>query len=122
MCALLPYTRRIPICRDNWAMNGQASEHAEQRGEAAEPRLTGTPSQIEWAVQIRRTISTEFDRVAAALEAVAQNQSGRAQSSTQAIIAILEEKRIEVLKNDRAGYFIKHWQELTDQVRLLIRE
>jgi hypothetical protein len=35
-------------------------------------------------------------------------------------IAILEEKRAEVMANDRAGYFIRDWQELGDQVRRMI--
>ena len=38
------------------------------------------------------------------------------------MIAILEEKRLEVLGRNEAGYFIKNWQELTDQVQRLIRE
>jgi hypothetical protein len=36
------------------------------------------------------------------------------------VIAILEEKRAETMANNQAGYFIRNWQELTDQVRQLI--
>jgi len=32
----------------------------------------------------------------------------------------LEEKRHDVMANDRAGYFIHDWQELRDQVREMI--
>lgn len=37
-----------------------------------------------------------------------------------AVIAILEEKREETMAHDQAGYFIRNWQELTDQVRQMI--
>jgi CDP-glycerol glycerophosphotransferase (TagB/SpsB family) len=39
---------------------------------------------------------------------------------TQAIIAIVEEKRTEVMGHQAAGYFIHDWQELRDQVRQMI--
>jgi hypothetical protein len=41
---------------------------------------------------------------------------------TQAILAILEEKRAEVMAREQAGYFIHDWQELTDQVRKMIAQ
>jgi hypothetical protein len=73
--------------------------------------MTGTASQIEWAEQIRPCVNAEFDRVAAAL---------RGRANTAEILAILEEKRAEVMANQSAGYFIREWQELTDQVRKAI--
>jgi len=82
----------------------------------------GTESQIEWAEKIRPLVSTEFDRVAETLEAVARRQSITDRLETRAVIAILEEKRLEVLRRNEAGYFIKNWQELTDQVQRLIRD
>jgi hypothetical protein len=82
--------------------------------------VTGTPSQIEWAEQIKPRVDAEFDRVAKALAARAGVQREPARKDTVAIIAILEEKRAEVMANDRAGYFIRDWQELKDQVRQLI--
>ena len=36
------------------------------------------------------------------------------------MISILEDKRAEVMATRRAGYFIKVWQEITDQVRQMI--
>jgi hypothetical protein len=36
---------------------------------------------------------------------------------TEALIAILEDKRAEVMAKDQAAYFIREWQELRDQVR-----
>jgi hypothetical protein len=73
--------------------------------------MTGSPNQIEWAVEIKARVAAEFDRVAKALE---EAQADRA------VIEILEDKRAEVMARDEAGYFIVEWQELRDQVRLLI--
>ena len=84
--------------------------------------MTGTPSQIEWAEQIKPRVSAEFDRVARAFARAASKQAEGDRARTQAVIAILEEKRAEVMANDRAGYFIRDWQELKDQVRLLIAQ
>lgn len=82
----------------------------------------GTASQIEWAEQIRPRVSAEFDRVAETLEAIARRQSAQDRLETRAIIAILEEKRLEVLGRTEAGYFIKNWQELNDQVQKLLQD
>ena len=88
--------------------------------ETPEQALTGTVNQIEWAKQIRRQVNAEFDRVITALEAVAAKQSRQDRADTQAIIAIAEEKRTEVMEHQEAGYFIHDWQELRDQVRQMI--
>ena len=88
--------------------------------ETPEKALTGTVNQIEWAKQIRTQVNAEFDRVITALEAVATKQSGQDRMDTQAIIAIVEEKRTEVMEHQEAGYFIHDWQELRDQVRQMI--
>jgi chaperonin GroES len=82
--------------------------------------MTGTASQVEWADQIRLRVSQEFDRVADAFRIQAGKQTEQDQAETLTVIAILEEKRIETMANDRAGYFIRDWQELSDQVRQLI--
>jgi hypothetical protein len=88
--------------------------------ETPEKALTGTVNQIERAKQIRRQVNAEFDRVVKALEAAATKQSGQDRMDTQAIIAIVEEKRTEVMEHQDAGYFIHDWQELRDQVRQMI--
>jgi hypothetical protein len=85
-----------------------------------ELRMSGTSSQIEWAEQIKPRAGAEFDRVAKALRTAADGQRGQDRIDTEAVIAILEEKRAEVLANDQAGYFIRDWGELKDQVRQLI--
>jgi hypothetical protein len=82
--------------------------------------MTGTDSQIEWADQIKPRVDAEFDRVAKLFRTAADSQRGQERIDTESVIAILEEKRAEVLANDRAGYFIRDWRELTDQVRQLI--
>ena len=82
--------------------------------------MTGTPSQIEWAEQIKPRAGADFDRVAMALSAAAGNHTGQDRIDAQAVIAILQEKRAEVMAIDQAGYFIRNWQELSDQVRRMI--
>ena len=82
--------------------------------------MTGTPSQIEWAEQIKPRVGAEFDRVAKALQKVASRQGARDRLDTQAMISILEEKRAVVMTKDKASYFIQEWQELRDQVRQMI--
>jgi hypothetical protein len=83
-------------------------------------QLTGTRSQVEWAERIRRQVNIEFDRVAASFRAVAQKQPAGKRAATEAIIAILEDKRAKVMSRDQAGYFIRDWQEIDDQVRRMI--
>jgi hypothetical protein len=82
--------------------------------------MTGTPSQLEWADRIRPRVDAEFSRVANAFHDVASRQSEHDRIDTLAVIGILEEKRIEELAHREAGYFIKHWVELSDQVRQTI--
>ena len=88
----------------------------------AEKPLVGTVNQIAWGKQIRANVSAEFDRVVKALESRKPKQTEQHQSETRALIAILEEKRAEVMAKDQAGYFIHDWQELRDQVRRMITQ
>lgn len=99
-----------------------SSGSARNSPEAAERKMTGSVSQVEWAEQIKLKVNAEFDRVAKAFKAVAGKQAEQDRMDTQAVIAILEEKRVEVMANDRAGYFIHDWQELSDQVRQMIAQ
>lgn len=82
--------------------------------------MTGTPNQIQMADQIRPLVEAEFARVALAFQTVALTQQGETRAETMGILEILARKRAEVLANDRAGYFITTWRELSDQVRQLI--
>jgi hypothetical protein len=77
-------------------------------------------NQVEWAEQIKVRVSAEFDRVARVLASVATKQTENDRTDTLAVIAILEDKRAEVMANDRAGYFIHDWQESSDRVRRMI--
>ena len=83
-------------------------------------QLTGTPNQIEWAEQIRLTVAQEFDRVAKVFQAQISIQTGQKQAETRTIIAILDQKRAETLSIPSAGYFIREWRDLNDQVRQMI--
>jgi hypothetical protein len=65
-------------------------------------------------------VNAEFDRVAKALKSAAGKLAERDREDTQAIIAILEEKRAEVMASTQAGCFAHDWQELSDQVRQTI--
>jgi hypothetical protein len=65
-------------------------------------------------------VNAEFDRVAKALGSVAGKQTDRDRVHTQAILAILEDKRADVMARTQAGYFIHDWQEMNDQVRQMI--
>ena len=87
---------------------------------AAKTILVGTPNQIEWAEQIKERVHKEFDRVGIIMKSVAAKQVGWDQTDTLKLVAILEEKRHDVMANDRAGYFLHDWQELSDQVREMI--
>jgi hypothetical protein len=82
--------------------------------------LTGTANQIEWGEQIKARVGKEFDRVANAMRSAAGKQEDLDRTDTLGLVAILEEKRLEVMANDRAGYFIHHWQEPGDQVRHMV--
>lgn len=82
--------------------------------------MGGTANQVEWAERIRRRVNDEFDRVAASFRSITDRQNDDRRADTEAIIAILEDKRAEVVSRDQAGYFIQHWQEIGDQVRQMI--
>jgi hypothetical protein len=82
--------------------------------------MTGTINQIAWAEQIKIEVNGEFDRVRGALKSAASKQSAKDREDTETMIAILEEKRAEVMARVQAGYFIHDWQELRGQVRELI--
>jgi len=84
--------------------------------------LQGTENQVEWAIRIRQQVNEEFDRVSAAFRVVAARQAANRRTETETVIAILEEKRSEVMARVDAGYFIRVWQETAGQVRKLILE
>ena len=82
--------------------------------------MNGAAHEIEWALRIRAQVNAEFDRVARVLERTATQRSGQKRLDTYGMIAILEEKRAEVMSKQDAGYFIHDWQELHDQVRKMM--
>ena len=104
---------------DEERTEGAASPHRDLDGSTVSLD-EGTPSQLEWAERIKRNVDAEFDRVAASFRAVGRNQSRQKREETEMVLTILEDKRAEVMAIRRAGYFIKFWQEITDQVRQMI--
>jgi hypothetical protein len=82
--------------------------------------MNGSASGVEWAERLKLGAGGEFDRVARSFRSIAQQQSGVRRADTEAILAILEDKRGEVMNRMDAGYFIRDWQEISDQVRRMI--
>lgn len=82
--------------------------------------MTGTDNQVEWAERLRAQVDAEFDRVASAFRALEGKQSHARRADTEAILAILEEKRGAVMKREEARYYIREWQEMSDRVRRMI--
>jgi hypothetical protein len=82
--------------------------------------MTGSIDQIEWAERIKTQVNAEFDRVANVMKSSASKQVELDRADTEMVIAILEEKRAEVMAREEAGYFIHDWQESGDQVRQMI--
>src|ERR1041384_5392666 len=91
-------------------------------GPAQKQEMTGTINQVEWAKHIKAQVNAEFDLVAKTLELARSKRAEQDRADIQAMIVILEEKRAEVMANDRAGYFIHDWQESHGRVRKLITE
>jgi hypothetical protein len=81
---------------------------------------SGTPNQVEWAERIKRHVLADFDRVARSFRTIAERQAPEKRANTEAIIAILEDKRAAIMREEQAGYFVREWQEIGDQVRQLI--
>ena len=103
-----------------WEDEGGAAPRIPVTAKREMTAMTGTTNQVDWAEQIKTQVNAEFDRVARALELAASKRAGQDRADIRLMIAILEDKRAEVLANDRAGYFIHDWQELRGQVRELI--
>ena len=110
-------TGALPRDIETWESEGGA--RPDSRGASA-ASMSGTASQVEWAERIKRQVNAEFDRVAASFRSIAAKQGDDKRADTEAIITILEDKRAEVMNRDQAGYFIRDWQEISDQVRQMI--
>jgi hypothetical protein len=84
------------------------------------PLLTGTETQVEWAERIREGVRQEFDRVEKSFRSVAERQDEGSRLRTEAILVILRDKRDDAMSRSDAGYFIREWQDISDQVRQAI--
>ena len=101
-----------------WEDEGGAAP-APLPGNAA-PVTSATASQVESAERIKRQVAEEFDRVAASFRSVAATHNEEKRADTEAVLAILEDKRADVMKRDQAGYFIREWHEIGGQVLQMI--
>jgi hypothetical protein len=101
---------------EDWEGEGGAT----QAPFCASAASMSTASQAAWAERIQHRVNAEFDRVAASFRSVAGKQGDDKRVDTEVIIAVLEDKRAEVMSRKDAGYFIHDWQEIGDQVRQLI--
>ncbi len=114
---------KLEVWQDKRGTAEQAVASSLMRDADVSPsEMSGSEAQVEWALRIRRRVGQEFDRVEAAFRSVAQKQSGTRRADTEAVISILNEKRETVMASRQAGYFIRDWQEIGDQVRLMIRQ
>lgn len=84
------------------------------------PMLTGTETQVEWAERIRDSVRQEFGRVEKSFRSVADRQDAGSRMRTEAILVILRDKRDDAMSRSDAGYFIREWQDISDQVRQAI--
>jgi hypothetical protein len=101
--------------------DGAISSWEDEGGASAQLGMqAGSSSQVEWAERIKRQVIADFDRVAGALRSVAGKQGEDRRDDIEAVIAILEEKRADVLSIRQAGFFIQDWWEINDQVRQMI--
>lgn len=82
--------------------------------------LSGTVNQIDLAKRIRVRVNEEFDDIATSFQQVAAKQGAEARTDTESILAILEQKRTQVMQRTSAGYFISYWREINDQVRQMV--
>jgi len=97
-----------------------ATDDSVDCGAARVVEVAGAASQIEWAEQFRPRVVAEFERVAKALRAGEGARTAADRTYMEGVLGILEEKRAEVLAREEAGYYIREWQELGDQVRRMI--
>ncbi len=101
-----------------WDGEGGAAAGSPQRSSAV--WMSGTTAQVEWAERIKRQVDAEFDRVAASFRSIAARQHGERRAETEAVLAILEDKRAKTMRREQAGYFIHDWQEIGNQVQKMI--
>ena len=82
--------------------------------------MTGGGLQVEVAERIKVRAGADFDRFTAAFEVLSNTQNEPERGETLAIVAIVKELRAQVMANDDAGFFIRGWQDLGDQVRTMV--
>jgi hypothetical protein len=84
--------------------------------------MIGSVDQVKQAERIKVRVNAEFDRIATALGTSAAKKTGQDQTDMQAVIAILEEKRSEIMGKGQADYFIHNWRGELSRIRELIAQ
>jgi len=77
-------------------------------------------AECEGGVPSSRNWRSPSDPVAKALQASLGMSAAQDRMDTHAVVVVFEKKCTEVRTKDQAGYFIRVWRELRDQVRKII--
>ena len=101
-------TRDIPAGAGGTSKRSFLMEEASVAGECE----GGIPSSLDWR--------PPPDPVAKALQASVGMSGAQDRMDAHAVVVVLEKKCTEVRTKDQAGYFIRVWRELRDQVRDMI--
>jgi hypothetical protein len=86
------------------------------------PSLTGQPSQISSANQIRVQVDHHFSSMAQAIRSGAARYRSLEPAEIEMMVGVVEEHRTKVLSSVDAGYFVDAWQDPADGVARLIHE
>jgi hypothetical protein len=74
---------------------------------------------LEWGLRIKCRVDRKFYRAAAAFRAVAHRSKRRRHAGVITIIVVPEVKRLEVMHNEGACYFVRGCPEIGDpEIRL----
>lgn len=84
--------------------------------------MIGSADQVKQAELIKVRVNAEFDRIASALGTSAAKRTGQDQTDMETVIAILEEKRAEIMAKGQADYFINNWRGELGRIRELIAQ
>ena len=90
------------------------------RDAGLETVLLGTPGQVAWAVELRRQVSAEFEKVRGSIEAGSNKFRALDRAETVALLTMLAGHRATVMGSCRADYFIAEWQNPADRLHRLI--
>ncbi len=88
------------MARDIEAWEDEGGAAPAPPGVSATP-MSGTASHVEWAQRIKRQVNPKFDR-GGVIPIDCGRQGGDKRTDPEAVIAILEDKRTEVMSREQA--------------------